>query len=199
MTILPPRKRSWHSCFDAVVVGCATGSIEALQTLLKLLPTGFRQPIIIIMHGGSSVPGTLRDSLADRCRLPVREAEDKEPVVAGVVYFGPTDYHLLIEAERSFALSIDARVCRARPSIDVLFESAAEVWRGGLFGVLLTGANHDGTRGLKAIHAAGGMAVVQDPVEAPATMPRQAVVADATCRVLTLGEIAALLIDVGSA
>jgi two-component system chemotaxis response regulator CheB len=129
-----------------------------------------------------------------RCRLDVREAEDKEPIRGGVVYFAPPDYHLLVEPDRRLSLSGDEPVHYSRPSVDVLFETAVDAYGAGLAGVVLTGANEDGARGLRAVLEAGGTAVVQRPdlAYAPA-MPAAALAACPGARVLTLEEIATFL------
>jgi two-component system chemotaxis response regulator CheB len=129
----------------------------------------------------------------------VCEAEDKEPIEPGVVYFAPPDYHLLVEQDKRLSLSGDEQVLFSRPSIDVLFESAADAYGGGLIGVVLTGANSDGANGLKAVVEAGGVAVVQSPGSAFAVaMPEAAVATCPDARVLPVNEIAAYLREVGA-
>jgi two-component system chemotaxis response regulator CheB len=131
--------------------------------------------------------------------LPVREAQDKEPVVPGTVYFAPPDYHLLVDKGPLLMLSVDDPVHYARPSIDVLFESAEDIFGERLLGIILSGANEDGAAGLRAIHAAGGIAVVQQPQGAYATlMPEAALLSTPQAKVLTLTEIADLLRTLGS-
>jgi two-component system chemotaxis response regulator CheB len=137
--------------------------------------------------------------LRARCAIRVREAEDKEPIEPGVVYFAPPDYHLLVEQDKRLSLSDDEPVLFSRPSIDVLFESAADAYGGGLIGVVLTGANSDGANGLKAVVEAGGVAVVQSPGSAYAVaMPEAAIAACPDARVLPVNEIAAYLREVGA-
>jgi two-component system, chemotaxis family, protein-glutamate methylesterase/glutaminase len=134
-----------------------------------------------------------------RCAIRVREAEDKEPIESGVAYFAPPDYHLLVEQDKRLSLSDDEPVLFSRPSIDVLFESAADAYGGGLIGVVLTGANSDGANGLKAVVEAGGVAVVQSPGSAYAVaMPEAAIAACPDARVLPVNEIAAYLREVGA-
>ena len=131
----------------------------------------------------------------DRCQVGVKEAEDKEPVQPGVVYFAPSDYHLLVEADGRLSLSSDEPVNHSRPSIDVLLESAADAYGPALAGVVLTGANDDGAVGLKAIAEAGGVTVVEDPDGAYcATMPAAALRACPSARVLGLDGVAAYLL-----
>jgi len=131
--------------------------------------------------------------------MRVREAEDKEPIEPGVVYFAPPDYHLLIEADKRLSLSGEEPVLYSRPSIDVLFESAADVYSSGLIGVVLTGANSDGADGLKAVVAAGGVGIVQSPRSAyAAAMPEAAIASCPEARVLPLNEIAAYFVEIGA-
>jgi two-component system chemotaxis response regulator CheB len=148
---------------DAIVLGASAGGIEALLMLLPSLSASFRVPILIVLHLPRDRPSLLPQVFAQRCALAVCEAADKEPVRAGTVYFAPPDYHLLVEAGPCLALSADEPVKFSRPSIDVLFESAADVYGPRLLGIILTGANEDGAEGLAAVHAAGGFTIVQEP------------------------------------
>ena len=126
--------------------------------------------------------------------MVVKEAEDKEPIIPGSVYFGPSDYHLMVEANHTIALSVDDPVLYSRPSIDVLFETAADAYGAGLLGVVLTGANEDGAVGLRAVVAAGGDAIVETPAEAFASaMPRAALELCPGAKVMSLDAIAAYL------
>ncbi len=148
---------------DAVVVGASAGGVEALGEILPTLPAGFRPAVLIVLHLPRERPSLLVEIYENRCALPVREAEDKEPIEPGTVYFAPPDYHMLVERSRQIALSTDEPVYYSRPSIDVLFESAADVYADRLLGIILTGANEDGAAGLLAVHRAGGVTVVQQP------------------------------------
>ena len=178
----------------ALVIGCSAGGMTALERLLSQLPAGLRLPVMVVQHLHPQEDGFLVQYLAARCALAVREAQDKEPVRPATIYLAPPGYHLLVERDRTLALSVDDKVNFSRPSIDVLFESAARAWGAGLVGVLLTGANQDGTQGQRIIHALGGLTIAQDPGEAefPA-MPRAAIDAGAVEQVLTLDGIASLL------
>ncbi len=147
-----------------------------------------------MQHRNQRSDGFLADYLNALSRIAVSEAEDKEPFCAGHAYLAPAGYHLLIESDRSLSLDVDLRVNYACPSIDVLFESAADVFAAALIGVVLTGANADGARGLKAIKEHGGLAVVQDPQTALAAMPRAALEATPVDHVVDLLQIAPLLI-----
>jgi hypothetical protein len=127
--------------------------------------------VLVVVHVPPDRDNVLVPLLQAKCRITVKEAEDKEPVEGGVIYFAPSDYHLLVETDGTLALSTDEVVNYSRPSIDVLFESAADAYRKDLLGVILTGANHDGAAGLKAVLDAGGMAIVQDPARRPTRPP----------------------------
>lgn len=151
---------------DAVVIGASAGGVEALSVLLPALPAKSRAAVFIVLHLPRDRPSLLSEIFAKRCALPVREAEDKESVTAGTVYFAPSNYHLLLDRGPQMALSADDLVHHSRPSIDVLFESAADVYGGRLLGIILTGANEDGAAGLAAVHDGGGLTVVQTPATA---------------------------------
>ncbi|HEX3915241.1 MAG TPA: chemotaxis protein CheB [Steroidobacteraceae bacterium] len=187
---------------DAVVIGASAGGIEALLMLLPALPPGLRPPVFIVLHLPRDKPSLLAQIFARKCAVPVREAEDKDAVAAGTVYFAPNDYHLLLDDGPQLSLSADDPVHHSRPSIDVLFESAAEIYHDRLMGIILSGANEDGASGLAAIHDAGGLTVVQCPQSARA--PHMALCAlklrPADC-VLPLDEIAEMLrtLDAGAA
>jgi len=179
---------------DAIVMGGSAGSLEALSQLVAALPAGCPLAVAVVVHLPPTRPSRLAGVLAARCLLPVREIEDKDPVVPGVVFVAPPDYHALIERERTFALSSDDLVHFSRPAIDVLFESAADAYGDRLAGVVLSGANADGARGLAAIERAGGTCLVQAPATAPVTeMPQAALAATPGARCLPVGEIAAWL------
>lgn len=174
--------------------------MQAVRTLLVGLPDWFSPPVIVVQHLHARQDDFLVGWLEGQCALPVREAADKLQIAPGRVWLAPPGYHLLVERGGSFALSVDARVSHARPSIDVAFESAASVWRRGLVGVLLTGANADGTAGLRRVRELGGLALVQDPSTAEhPTMPRAAIAAGAYDRVLSIPAIAAALVKLAGA
>lgn len=182
---------------EAVVIGASAGALDALSTILPALPVGFRLPVIIVVHIPPDKRSVLAELFQAKCRVPVREAEDKEPITAGTVYFAPPDYHLLIEGEKTLALSRDEPVLFSRPSIDVLFETAADAYGPGLIGIVLTGANQDGAEGMRSIIAAGGIALIQDPVGAFAgAMPDAAIKSSPSARVMSLSAIAAYLQEV---
>jgi two-component system chemotaxis response regulator CheB len=144
--------------------------------LLAPLPADFPIPIVVVAHLAPDGGSLLAELLASACRLRVHEAEEKDVVKPGHVYVAPPGYHLLVEQDESLSFSVDEKVCNVRPSIDVLFQSAADVWTDGLIAVVLTGANSDGTVGLRAVKGRGGYCLVQDPAQAFAeTMPRSAI------------------------
>ena len=160
---------------DAIVIGASAGGVEVLSVLLPALPQGLRAPVFVVLHQPPDRRSVLTEIFRRKCALPVHEAEDKEPVAPGTVYFAPPNYHLLIDRGPSLALSIDDVVQFSRPSIDVLFQSAAEVYGRRLLGIVLTGWNEDGASGLLAIRHAHGITMVQDPATAEApVMPRAA-------------------------
>lgn len=143
-----------------IVIGGSAGAIEVLRRVLGSLTT-LRPAVAIVIHLPPAGPNVLHEVLRNAGSPSMKVAEDKEPIVAGTIYFAPTDYHLLVEAGRTFALSQDERVHYSRPSIDVLFESAAEAYGDQLLAIVLSGANADGAAGLRAVADAGGLAVVQ--------------------------------------
>jgi two-component system chemotaxis response regulator CheB len=198
VTLLP----SLRGRVDAVVMGASAGGIEALSVLLPALPPGLRAPVFIVVHLPRDRPSLLQEVFARKCLNPVREAEDKETAAPGTVYFAPTNYHLLVDEGAQLSLSADDPVHNSRPSIDVLFESAAEMYGERLLGIILTGANEDGAAGLAAIHDRGGVTVVQSPDTARSPlMTLAALKLRPADLVLPLEEIAALLssLDAGSA
>jgi two-component system chemotaxis response regulator CheB len=175
---------------EAIVAGGSAGAFEAVSRLLAGLPGEFAIPIVIVLHLPRHGPNTLPKALADAIGRPVREPQDKEPLARSTVYVAPADYHLLIDEGGAFALSVDEPVNFSRPSIDVLFESAADVLGAGLTGILLSGANADGARGLRAIEAAGGLAIVQAPDGASSPeMPNAAIALCEHPRVLPIRDI----------
>ncbi len=182
--------------FEAVVVGASAGAVEALSTVLPALPQGYPCPVMVVVHVPPDRDSVLAAVLRSKCRVAVREAEDKEPLAAGIVYVAPPDYHLLVERDRSLSLSADEPVLYSRPSIDVLFESAADVFGPALLGVVLSGANADGAQGARAVEEAGGTVIVQCPKTAQAsTMPAAALSACERAQALSLSEIAEFLVE----
>ena len=148
---------------DAIAIGTSAGGVEALSILLPALPAGLRASVFIVLHLPRERPSLLAEIFTPKCALKVKEAEDKMRVEPGTVYFAPPDYHLLLDGGPQLALSIDELVHFSRPSIDVLFESAADIYGERLMGIIVTGANDDGAAGLAAIHRSGGVTIVQEP------------------------------------
>ncbi len=179
----------------AVVMGASVGAIEALSVILSELPEDYPLPVFIVVHVPADSRSLLANLFENRCRIPVKEAEDKETIRGGTVYFAPADYHLLVESDFTLSLSSEEPVLYSRPAIDVLFETAADAYGDGLTGVILTGANSDGARGLRAVCDSGGAALVQHPHTAVGTaMPTAALQACPLALPMTLPEIAAALI-----
>jgi two-component system chemotaxis response regulator CheB len=179
---------------EAVVVGASAGAVDALSLILPELPPACSFPVVVVVHVPSGRSSLLAQIFRDRCALRVEEPTDKEPVSAGTIWFAPPGYHLLIERNHAFALSIEGPVKFSRPSIDVLFESAADAYGESLCGVVLTGANDDGAEGLSAIARHGGLVVVQDPSTAEAKeMPKAAILATKPHVVLGPAEIGRFL------
>jgi two-component system chemotaxis response regulator CheB len=177
-----------------VVIGASLGGLAALSTLLNALPKEFAVPVAIVQHRGRSEQDALARVLAAQTCLRLSEPEDKEPLMPGRVYIAPADYHLLIEAH-SLALSTAAPQSYARPSIDMLFESAADSHGAGVLGVVLTGSNHDGAQGCRRIKERGGSVFVQDPATAQSSaMPAAALAAAPVDAVLALPELCGRLV-----
>lgn len=159
----------------AVVIGGSAGGPAALQRLLPHLDPDLDAAVVVVIHLGLDGPDLLPSILDATSALPVVLAQERHPVVSGLVHVAPSGYHLLVDRDRHFALSADEKVCYSRPSIDVLFKSAGEAYQDALTGVVLTGASGDGADGLKRIRELGGVALIQEPAEAEVeTMPRMA-------------------------
>lgn len=181
------------STYGIVVVGTSYGGLAALQELLPGLAPDFALPVVVVQHRSKDADDGLCEFLERHSPLPLGEPNDKTRIEGGRIYLAPRDYHLFVEGDH-FSLSIDPLVGYARPSIDVLFESAADSYGARSVGVVLTGASRDGAKGLARIKEAGGLAVVQDPDEAESrAMPEAAAAATRVDRVLRLREIAPFL------
>ncbi|MBN9120705.1 MAG: chemotaxis protein CheB [Planctomycetes bacterium] len=183
---------------EAVVIGASAGAVDALSVILPALPEGYPLPVMVVVHVPPNKKSIMAELFRNKCRVDVREADDKEPLAPGTVYFAPPDYHLLVEPDRRLSLSSEEPVHYSRPAIDVLFESAADAFGPALVAVLLTGASSDGACGLKAVCDAGGAALVQHPDEAAMpTMPRAGIAACPKASVMYLEQIAGHLRDLG--
>ncbi len=183
--------------YRAIVIGASAGGLHAIKTIVSALPSGFRLPIAIVQHL-SPLTDNYWISMVDKLSaIAVKEADEKEKLEAGTVYIAPANYHLLVERDETLSLSIDPKVNYARPAIDTLFESAADVFRQQLVGVVLTGSNSDGALGLRRIKECGGLAVVQEPGTAEAGyMPEAAIAATQVDYILPLEKIASLFISI---
>ena len=183
---------------EAVVIGASAGGFEALLAVLTGLPSTYPMPLVAVLHLPDNHESRLAELFGYRLALQVREARDKETLEPGILYFAPPGYHLSIETDRSFSLSCEDRVSYARPSIDVLFASAADAYGKFLAAILLTGANYDGAAGLAGMRVAGGLTIVQDPATAEvATMPQAAIARMTPDLILSLAEIHSLLLRLG--
>ncbi len=176
--------------YHAIVIGASAGGLYALASILENLPVNYPLPIIIVQHRIKDQKSLLEEVLQSKCKLMVKQADEKEKIEGGCVFVAPPDYHLLIESDYTFSLSSDLPVSYSRPSIDVLFESAAEVYKTKLIGVILTGANSDGTNGFKAINHYGGLTIAQSPEEALfPLMPSAAIAANVVSKIMTVAEM----------
>ena len=180
--------------YSVVAIGTSWGGLAAMTMLLGALPADFNVPIVIVQHRSKDSERLLAHLLQDATDLNVCEIEDKDTLEAGTVHLAPANYHVMVE-EGYFSLTVEEPVRFSRPSIDVTFTSAAATYGAKAVGVVLTGANEDGSRGLKDIAARGGRALVQDPktAEIP-VMPQAAINAVPTAEVLKLDAIAPRLI-----
>ena len=177
--------------YQAMVVGVSAGAVEALSSLFSGLPGDFPLSTCVVVHLPPDKDSVLPELLQMHTTLAVKEAEDKEPMEAGTVYIAPPDYHLQVEPDHSLSLSAEAPVLFSRPSVDVLFETAAEAFGEGLIGVVLTGASSDGARGLRKVIDCGGRGIVQQPKDAHApTMPQAAIALCPEAEVLSLKDMA---------
>ncbi len=183
--------------YEAIVIGVSSGGMTALKFIFSVLPAGFSLPIIIVQHINAHSDNEWIKLLNNKSNLTIKEADEKEKIENGNVYIAPANYHLLIESDKTFSLTIDEYVNFARPSVDVLFESAAEAYKDKLIGIVLTGSNNDGTKGIKRIKELGGMAIIQDPKTAESSiMPASAIAAIEPDYILSLEKIVQLLIKI---
>ena len=186
--------------YEAIVIGTSAGGLAALFSILRILPSNYFIPIIIVQHRAKDPKDLLEEVLQSKCMIKIEQANEKESILAGKVYLAPPDYHLLIESDRSFSLSSDEPVQYSRPSIDVLFESASLAYHSKLIGIVLTGANSDGSMGLTAIQKSGGFVIVQDPEEAMfQAMPTAAIKATNTDHIWSLTAIQNFLLTIHAA
>jgi two-component system chemotaxis response regulator CheB len=201
---LPPGIRSWSDGrvlkeaarkYELIVIGCSMGGMQALQVIFGAFPKNLPLPVAVVQHRYRTSNEGLPAFLRRHTKLDVVDSVDKEWIKPGTVYLAPANYHLLVE-RGELSLSVDEAVAYSRPSIDVLFESAADAYGPGVIGVVLTGANADGARGAAMIKNRGGFVVVQDPAtaESPA-MPSAAIAATRVDRILPLDRIGPFLVE----
>ena len=186
-----------EQAYLAIVIGASAGGLYALSALLEKLPADFRLPLIVVQHRSKDHREILEEVLQSKCKVKVKQVDEKERIEDNCVYIAPPDYHLLIENDRTFSLSCDEYVRFSRPSIDVLFESAAMVYRNKLIGIILTGANNDGAAGIKTIDASGGLTIAQSPQEAQfPVMPEAAINTKGVKQIRSIAEIATFLVNI---
>jgi two-component system chemotaxis response regulator CheB len=182
--------------YKAVVIGTSAGGLIALSILLEKLPFNYPIPVIIVQHRSKEPRELLEEILQNKCSMKIKQADEKEKIESGFIYIAPPDYHLLIENDFTFSLAADEAVHYSRPSIDVLFESAASVYKTHLVGIILTGANSDGAKGISTIAQNGGLTIAQRPDEAlfPA-MPQASIETKSVALIFTLSEIQSFLLN----
>jgi two-component system chemotaxis response regulator CheB len=183
--------------YEAIVIGTSAGGLRALSFLFSGIPESYPLPIIVVQHRAKDENERLELLLQRKCGLKIKQAEEKELIRVGFIYTAPSNYHLLIERDRTFSLSSDSPVNYSRPSIDVLFETAAEAYQSGLIGIVLTGSNSDGACGIRAVHQFNGLAIAQDPEEAQfRTMPEASIDTGFVAKVLSLQGIQQLMTSI---
>jgi len=181
--------------YEAIVICTSAGGLMALKTILSALPAHFSMPLLIVQHLAPRSEGFLAHYLNNTSAIQVKEASPYDMILAGNAFIAPPNYHMLVENDRTISLTVSQKENYARPSINVLFDSAARVYKEKLIGLILTGANNDGSQGIVQIKAAGGLTIAQDPQTAEAAiMPQMAINTKCVDKVLKLNEIANLLI-----
>ncbi len=175
---------------NAVVIGVSAGAVDALSTIFSGLPANYPHVIVVVVHVPNVKCNSMIKLLQHKCRLEVVEVEDKQQLESGTIYIAPPDYHVMVEDPSTLSLTVEEPINFCRPSVDVLFETAAEVFKERLVGIVLTGANHDGAIGLATIIEEGGIGIVQEPAEAYASaMPEAAIRACPTAKIMSLEQI----------
>lgn len=183
-----------HPPIEAVVIGTSAGGLEALSKILPGIPRNFPVPILVVQHIAPNSDNFLARHLNSLSQIKVKEAEEKESIKPATAYIAPPNYHMLVEDDRTLTLTVDEKVNYSRPSIDVLFESAAYAFKGKVLAVVLTGANHDGAAGAALIKNKGGIVIVQEPKSAQVpVMPEAAIKATKPDYIVPLEEIPNLL------
>jgi two-component system, chemotaxis family, protein-glutamate methylesterase/glutaminase len=186
-----------HKKYKTIVIGTSAGGLFALSVILEQLPPGYPVPIVVVQHRSKDQKSLLEEVLRQKCRISIKQADEKEKIEGGFVYIAPPDYHLLVENDKTFSLSSDEPVHFSRPSIDVLFETAAMVFKDTLIGIILTGANGDGAAGIAAVKKYGGLTIAQNPGEAQfAFMPEASIETKAVQYIWPLAEIKNFLLKI---
>lgn len=162
--------------YKMVAIGGSAGSLDIILKIIASLPVNSNSSFVIVVHRKNSGESLLENLISARTSMNTKEVEDKEPILPNTIYIAPSDFHLLIENEQTFSLDNSEKINFSRPSIDVTFESMAEIFGAGCIGILLSGANADGSEGLKSIKNAGGLSIAQDPLSAQVSfMPQEAI------------------------
>jgi len=183
--------------YKAIVIGASAGGLHALSGILQNLPPDYSIPIMVVQHRVKDQRYLLEEVLQSKCKIQIKQADEKENIQSGFVYIAPPDYHLLIENDKTFSLSSDEQVRYSRPSIDVLFQSAAIVYRDFLIAIILTGANDDGAEGIITVKKYGGLTIAQDPAEAQFPfMPKAAIETKEVKHIWKLPEIQNFLLKI---
>ena len=180
--------------YQAIVIGGSAGSLSVLFEIFPALPRDLNATIILVLHRKNSSDSSLSTLLATKTRLPTKEVEDKDEILPGNIYLAPADYHLLLEKNYTFSLDYSEKINFSRPSLDVTFESAADIFGSSLVAILLSGANEDGTSGMKAVKKAGGLTIVQKPESAQMSfMPQHAINNVDIDKIMDINEIATFI------
>ncbi|HVD99745.1 MAG TPA: chemotaxis protein CheB [Cytophagaceae bacterium] len=186
----------FKQAYQAIVIGSSAGGLHALSSIFELLPADYPIPIMVVQHRSKDHNALLEEVLQAKCVIKIKQADEKEIISPGCVYIAPPDYHLLVEDNKTFSLSSDPPVHYSRPSVDVLFESAAQVYKKQLIGIVLTGANSDGAEGIIEIRKNGGVTIAQSLLDADFVyMPRAAIQTLQVVHVWTLKEISSYLLN----
>ncbi len=184
--------------YQAIVIGASSGGLQVLKQLLPALPAEFSCPILIVQHISPVSENYLTVILDKISQIRVKEADEKEIILPGTAYVAPPDYHMLVETDKTLSFSVEDKVNYSRPSIDVLFQTASDTYKEHLIGILLTGANADGSEGMSYIKKGGGFTIVQDPAESESPfMPKSAIQHNPPDLILTLDGIIEQLLKPG--
>lgn len=181
-----------------LLIGGSAGSLQVILSILMAMGKEYPMPVLVVLHRNNVFESSLEDLLSSRTRLSIKEVEEKEPILPRTVYLCPADYHVLVEKDHTFSLDYSERVNYSRPSIDVTFKSAADVYGAGLVALLLSGGNADGTEGLQYVQECGGFTIVQDPLTAEVPyMPQQALLRMKVDLVIPTEELPGLIRSMG--